>query len=353
MDIYQLVDHICSGYVPNINEIEQLLNSCEPETSYIFNAAHNIALKYCSNKIHIRGIIEFSNYCRCSCAYCGLNAENQELKRYRMDPQEIIHVAREAWDAGYRTIVLQSGEDLWYTREKISFIIKGIKTIGDIAVTLSVGERDYEDYRQWKQDGADRFLLKHETINRKLYNRLHPHSALENRILCLWELKELKYQTGSGFMIGLPDQTPKDIAEDILFLKKLDVDMAGIGPFIPHKGTTLRDNPAGRDAMSLKALAVTRLILKTVHLPATTALLTLDGEGARKAFTVGANVIMLKLESYKYRRLYEIYPKEFGEENNIKQERLKIEQFIESMGKEVAKNRGDSLKGKERLWQNE
>lgn len=344
MNIYQLVDNICLGYVPNINEVELLLNTDKPETSYIFDAADDITRKHCSNKVHIRGIIEFSNYCRCSCAYCGLNADNRELKRYRMKPQEIIDVAREAWDAGYRTIVLQSGEDLWYTREKVSFIIKGIKAIGDIAVTLSVGERDYEDYRQWKEDGADRFLLKHETMNQTLYDKLHPHSGLDNRIRCLWQLKELGYQIGSGFMIGLPGQTPKDIARDILFLKKMDVDMAGIGPFIPHKGTIMGDNPAGSNVMTLKALAVTRLILKTVHLPATTALFTLDGEGARKAFNVGANVIMLKLEPYKYRRLYDIYPKEFSEKNNIKQERLKIEQFIESMGKEVAKDRGDSLK---------
>lgn len=353
MNTFQLVDSICSGYVPNINEVVSLLNVNEPETSYIFDAADNITRKYCSNKIHIRGIIEFSNYCRCSCAYCGLNADNQGLKRYRMEPQEIIDVAKEAWDAGYKTIVLQSGEDLWYTTERISYIIKGIKAIGDIAVTLSVGERDYNDYSQWKQDGADRFLLKHETINRKLYNRLHPHSVLENRILCLWQLKELKYQTGSGFMIGLPGQTPKDIAQDILFLKRLDVDMAGIGPFIPHKGTVLSDTPAGSDVMTLKALAVTRLILKTVHLPATTALWTLDGGGAKKAFSAGANVIMLKLEPYKYRRLYDIYPKEFGEEKSIKQERLEIEKFIESVAKEVAKVRGDSLKGIERLWHNE
>ena len=245
--------------------------------------------------------------------------------------------------------VFQSGEDLWYTREKISQIIKGIKAVGDIAVTLSVGERDYDDYRQWKQDGADRFLLKHETLDRKLYNRLHSHSSLANRILCLWQLKDLKYQVGSGFMIGLPGQTIEDIARDILFLKKLDVDMAGIGPFIPHKGTPLGDAPAGSNLLTLKALALTRLILKTVHLPATTALLTLDGSGAKKAFNVGANVIMLKLEPYKYRRLYEIYPKDFSEENTIKRERLEIEQFIESMGREVAKDRGDSMKkcGKE------
>ena len=349
MSIHQLVDSICSGYVPNIDEVILLLNAGEPETSYVFNKANNITQKYCSSKVHIRGIIEFSNYCRCSCIYCGLNATNRKLKRYRMEPQEIIHVAAEAWDAGYRTIVLQSGEDLWYTREKISQIIKGIKAVGDIAVTLSVGERDYDDYRQWKQDGADRFLLKHETMNGKLYKRLHPHSGLDNRILCLWQLKDLKYQVGSGFMIGLPGQTIEDIARDILFLKKLDVDMAGIGPFIPHKGTPLGDASAGSNLLTLKALALTRLILKTVHLPATTALLTLDGSGAKKAFNVGANVIMLKLEPYKYRRLYEIYPKDFSEENTIKRERLEIEQFIESMGREVAKDRGDSMKkcGKE------
>lgn len=353
MSIYELVDKIYAGYAPDVDEIELLLNADEPELSYLFEAADNITRKYCSNKVHIRGIIEFSNYCRCNCAYCGLNAANQTLKRYRMEPQEIIDTAAEAWNAGYKTIVLQSGEDLWYTRTKMSYIIKGIKAIGDAAITLSVGERDYEDYRQWKENGADRFLLKHETINQKLYNRLHPLSGLDNRILCLWQLKELKYQIGSGFMIGLPGQTPRDIAQDILFLKKLDVDMAGIGPFIPHKGTVLKDAAAGSDIMTLKALAVTRLILKTVHLPATTALRTLNGSGAQKAFSAGANVIMLKLEPYKYRRLYEIYPKNLGEENSIKQERLNIEQFIESMGKEVAKDRGDSIKGIERWWQNE
>lgn len=346
MDIYQLVDSICSGYIPKIDEVKLLLETTEPETSYIFDMANNITREYCSNIVHIRGIIEFSSYCRCSCAYCGLTSANRELKRYRMDPQEIIDVAREAWDAGYRTVVLQSGEDLWYTREKISGIIKGIKAIGDMAITLSVGEREYGDFRQWKEDGADRFLLKHETMNQKLYDKLHPHSNLDNRIRCLWQLKELKYQTGSGFMIGLPGTTLEDTARDILFLKELDVDMAGIGPFIPHKGTVLGSAKAGSNLLTLKALAITRIILKTVHLPATTALWTLDGQGAQRAFSVGANVIMLKLEPYKYRRLYEIYPKAIGDEKHIKQERLEVERFIEGMGKRVAKDRGDSIKGK-------
>lgn len=349
MKIYQLVDKICSGYVPNINEVELLLTANEGETSYLFAAADNITRKYCLNKIHIRGIIEFSNYCSARCAYCGLNADNMKLKRYRMEPEEIIQTAKEAHDVGYKTIVLQSGEDFWYTREKLSYIVKGIKALGDIAVTLSVGERDYEDYKQWKQDGADRFLLKHETINRKLYKSLHPHSTLAIRILCLKRLKQLGYQTGGGFMIGLPDQSIRDIAKDILFLKKLDVDMAGIGPFIPHKGTVLGDTPAGSNEITLKALAVTRLILKTVHLPATTALRTLHENDAQKAFKVGANVIMLKLEPHKYRRLYDIYPKKFGSEKSMSQERAEMEKFIIGMGKEVAKDRGDSIKVIERL----
>ncbi len=349
MEIYQLVRNISQGYLPNVEEVELLLRAEGQELSYIFEAADKINTQYNGNQVHIRGIIEFSNYCRARCAYCGLNAENKELARYRMEPDEIIQTAKEAIDAGYKTIVLQSGEDLWYTKEKISYIIKGIKALGDVAVTLSVGERDYEDYRRWKEYGADRFLLKHETINRKLYEKLHPHSTLRNRILCLKQLKQLGYQTGSGFMIGLPGQTTKDIAKDILFLNRLKVDMAGIGPFIPHKGTALRDAPAGSNEMTLKALAVSRLILKTTHLPATTAIRTLNGKDGQKAFHVGANVIMLKLEPYKYRRLYEIYPKALGVEKSIREERAEMERFIESMGKEVAKGRGDSIRFIERL----
>jgi len=344
MNIYQLVDSICAGYVPSVDEVELLLNADEPETSYIFSMADNITERYCSNKIHIRGIIEFSSYCRCNCAYCGLNAGNHKLSRYRMQPQEIIDTAAKAYEAGYKTLVLQSGEDLWYTREKISWIIKGIKSIGDIAITLSIGEREYEDYKQWKKDGADRFLLKHETINQSLYNKLHTHSNIESRIKCLLQLKELGYQVGDGFMIGLPGQTLRDIAEDILFLNELDVDMAGIGPFIPHKDTILKDAKAGSNMITLKAVAVTRLILKKVHLPATTALWTLDNQDGKKALKAGANVVMLKLEPYKYRRLYEIYPKDFDAKSNIKQERLKIEELILSMGKQVAEDRGDSIK---------
>ena len=349
MEIYQLVRNISQGYLPNVEEVELLLRAEGQELSYIFEAADKINTQYNGNQVHIRGIIEFSNYCRARCAYCGLNAENKELARYRMEPDEIIQTAREAVEAGYKTIVLQSGEDLWYTREEISYIIKGIKALGDVAITLSVGEREYEDYRQWKEDGADRFLMKHETINPKIYKSLHPHSTLRNRILCLKQLKELGYQTGSGFMIGLPGQTIRDIAKDIMFLYRLKADMAGIGPFIPHRGTPLKDAQAGSNELTLKAVAACRLILKTTHLPATTALRTLDGGGAEKAFHVGANVIMLKLEPYKYRRLYEIYPKPFGKEKSIREERAEMEEFLRSIGKEVAQDRGDSLRLFERL----
>lgn len=345
MNIYNLIDDICQGYTPTKEEVEALLCTYEPSyNSYLFSAAQAITKKYHDNIIHIRGIIEFSNYCRCSCAYCGLNAANKKLKRYRMEPKEIVETAKEAYDAGYRTLVLQSGEDLWYTREKISEIIKGIKSIGDIAITLSIGERDYEDYKQWSKDGADRFLLKHETINENLYNKLHTHSNLENRIRCLNNLKELGYQVGDGFMVGLPGQTLGDIAEDILFLNRLDVDMAGIGPFIPHPHTELKSAEAGSNEMTIKAVAITRLILKKVHLPATTALWTLNTEDGKKAFDSGANVVMLKVEPYKYRRLYEIYPKNLGNENSIKQERLRMEELILSLGKQVAQDRGDSIK---------
>lgn len=347
MNYKDLIDRIEAGYEPDAQEIESLIQLDRPEAEYLFNAANRTTQKYCGNKVHIRGIIEFSNYCRCRCLYCGINCDNNDVKRYRMEPDEIIENAALAYKAGYRTVVLQSGEDLWYTRDKISYIVKSIKSAGDMAITLSVGERNHEDYLQWFRDGADRFLIKHETADEKLYNMLHPHSNFNNRLKCLRDLKKIGYQLGSGFMVGLPGQTAETIAKDILLLKELDVDMAGIGPFIPHPKTGLKEKAQGSTFLTLKAVAVSRLLIKKVHLPATTALGVLNSDDKENAFSSGANVIMIKVQDHKYRKLYEIYPKGEGQIESIEAERRKLENFIMGLGREVSDDRGDSLKLKE------
>ncbi len=341
MNIKSIINKISSSSKASIDEIAILLES--DNTDYLFKTADSIRKKYCGDKVHIRGIIEFSNHCRCKCTYCGINCNNSTIPRYRMDLDEIIQTAKRAYAAGYKTIILQSGEDLWYDREKISYLIQNIKKIGNVSVTLSVGERDYEDYKQWKQDGADRYLLKHETADEDLYNRLHPHSSFQKRIQCLNWLKELGYQLGSGFMIGLPGQSLATIAKDILLLKQLDVDMAGIGPFLPHPETLLKDSPAGSGLLTLKAVAITRILLKRTHLPTTTALEVQNIQNRENAFYTGANVIMRKVETIKYRQLYEIYPRPCVEEKNLEQERAEIESYIIKLGRKIAFDRGDSL----------
>ena len=337
MEDKAIIEKIIRNSNASIEEIVQLL---EGDEKLLFESADRLRREYCGQEVHLRAIIEFSNHCRCDCEYCGLQRLNEKIKRYRMSPDEIVQNVKEAHDAGYKTVVLQSGEDSYYTREIISGIIKDIKNIGDIAITLSVGERDYEDYAQWKEDGADRFLLKHETADREIYDRLHPHSSFERRLQCLKWLKELGYQTGSGFMIGLPGQSLETIAKDILLLSELDVEMAGIGPFIPHPDTGLNQENTGSSILTLKAVAITRLMLKRPHLPTTTALEVSTGTNA---FCAGANVIMRKVEPHRYRRLYEIYPKPEGSEKTILEERGEVEDYIKSFGRVVSDSRGDAI----------
>ncbi|MGI6552010.1 MAG: [FeFe] hydrogenase H-cluster radical SAM maturase HydE [Bacillota bacterium] len=349
MDIKTLIDRLRDSHDLSQTELMQILNSRDP--AYLFSQADQIRYLHSGDQIHLRAIIEFSNHCRCRCRYCGLNASNTQLRRYRMSPDEILENAFEAYQVGYRTIVLQSGEDPWYTKTMLADLIREIKSFGDVAVTLSVGERDDDAYQLWKKAGADRYLLKHETADPVLYEKLHPHSTLADRLKCLRELKKLGYQTGSGFMVGLPGQTTATIARDILLLKELQVDMAGIGPFIPHPQTPLAHLPPGSLELTLKSLAVTRLFLKRINLPATTALGVLAddrvlGDGDRlfssvSPFSCGANVLMKKATPHRYRSLYDIYPKKSGEERSVLEERKEAEAMIRSMKKQVAPGRGD------------
>lgn len=344
-EIFQRID---AGIILK-NDILRLLFLSQDKVQYLFEKARETRDKYDGKEVHLRALIEFSNYCKRNCYYCGLRRDNRKLKRYRMSIDEIVETAGEASELGFKTVVLQSGEDPWYSAEKIAEIVRRIKESFDIAVTLCIGEREEWEYALWKECGADRYLLKHETIDSSLYRKLHPDKdmTLERRIEKLKILKNLNYQIGAGNMIGLPGQTIESIAEDILFMKEMDVDMAGIGPFIPHPETPLSyvKNP-GSSELVLKTLAILRIVMKTILLPATTALATVDPMGREKGLLAGANVIMPNLTPIQYRVHYEIYPNKRCLREDILTCKRCLEIMIFSMGLEVSKDFGHSKKVK-------
>lgn len=305
----------------------------------LFRKADEVRRVYVGNNVHIRGIIEFSNYCSRSCLYCGLRRENKNISRYRMSPEEIINLANQIIGKGVKTIVLQSGDDFRYTRKMLLGIISCIKKEHpEIAITLSIGERTFEDYGAFRDVGADRYLLKHETANPLIYKKLHPGQSLKKRLKILEYLKKLGYQIGAGNIIGLPGQTLKDLVDDVLLLKDLDVDMAGIGPFIPQKDTPLADFPCGDLNLSLRVLALSRIITRNAHLPATTALATLNPQkGQFLGFKAGANVIMPDFTPEYCRKNYTIY------DNKIRVNLEKAKEIILETGRKISPDKGDSL----------
>jgi biotin synthase len=297
--------------------------------------------------VHLRALIEFSNHCRCHCAYCGLRADNDHLRRFRLHPQEILATACEAERLGFGTVVLQSGEDLWWTADRLADVIAQIKSATSLAVTLSVGEREAWEYRLWREAGADRYLLKHETADRALYERLHPGASFDNRIGCLGTLRELGYQVGAGCIVGLPGQTPMSLAQDLLLLERLRVHMAAIGPFIPHPQTPLADAPPGDVETTLNMLALARLLIPDLLLPATTALETLEPRARLRALRAGANVIMPNVTPRPAAQLYEIYPGRAGARADIADELQRIRDLIRAAGRSVAEGPGHSPRAPE------
>ena len=277
----------------------------------LFNAADEVRKEFVGDEVHLRALIEFSNYCRCNCKYCGIRAENLKAERYRLSREEILDFAAKAVDFGYKTIVLQSGEDLTFSAKYLAEIIQEIKNF-DVAVTLSIGERSCEEYKILKDAGADRFLLRIETTDKSLYEKMHPKASFENRKRCLYDLKKLGFETGTGCLVGLPNQITESLAEDILFFKELDADMIGIGPFIPHPETPLKNVSHGSFDLALKVMALTRLLLPDINIPATTAMETLNPNGCLIALQSGANVVMPNVTEADYRIKYEIYPNKAG-----------------------------------------
>ena len=274
----------------------------------LFAAADDVRRRYVGDGIHLRALIEFSNICRNNCCYCGLRRDNRNIKRYRIDADTILNLAEyAARNMGLKTIVLQSGEDMFFDRDKLCDIIRRIKTL-DVALTLSIGEKTAAEYKAYKAAGADRFLLRIETTDRDLYHRLDPGMNWQNRRRCLADIAAAGLEVGSGVMVGLPGQTIESLADDILFFREINADMIGIGPFIPHPDTPLKDAAGGTLEMSLKVMALTRLLLPDINIPATTAMETLAPDGQTKALQAGANVIMPNVTLTQYRRHYELYP---------------------------------------------
>ena len=259
------------------------------------------------DEVHLRGLIEFSNICRNNCLYCGIRRDNKLLQRYRMSEDELIETARRGTELGFKTIVMQSGEDMYYDTGRMCRIIETIKKF-DVAVTLSLGERKYEEYKDFRNAGADRYLMRIETTDEDLYHRLDPAMSWQHRYECLLMLKELGYELGSGSMVGLPGQSVESIADDLLFMQELEVDMAGIGPFIPHQQTPLKDTAGGTLDLALRTMALMRIMLPDINIPATTAMESLHPQGRIKALQSGANVVMPNITEGEYRKLYELYP---------------------------------------------
>lgn len=324
----------------------QLIGNRTPEIAeYLFSQAREVREEHYGKDVYIRGLIEFTNYCKNDCRYCGIRKSNQNAARYRLGREDILECCKQGYELGFRTFVLQGGEDGYFTDERLSEVVVSIKEMyPDCAITLSVGEKTLESYQRFYDAGAERYLLRHETYNAEHYQKLHPSIlSAENRQQCLWDLKKIGYQVGTGFMVGSPYQTAQHLAEDMLFIKKLNPQMVGIGPFIPHKDTVFANEAAGTLELTLYMLGLLRLMLPKVLLPATTALGTIDPHGREKGILAGANVVMPNLSPISVRKKYMLYNDKIstGDEAAENLENLKMR--MNSIGYQVVVSRGDSL----------
>lgn len=308
-------------------EIIDILKS--PDTD-IFKEADEVRKKYVGDGVHLRGLIEFSNICKCNCLYCGLQSSNKHVNRYRLSKDEILDIAKKGVDEGFKTIVLQSGEDGYFNTKLMCEIISEIKNLG-VALSLSIGEKSFEDYKAFKDAGADRYLLRIETTDKILYKKMHPYADFDNRMRCLYDLKKLGYETGTGCLVGLPEQTIESLADDIFFFKELNADMVGIGPFIPHPDTPLKNANTGNLDLAIKVMAITRILLKDINIPATTAMESLRADGRLLALKSGANVVMPNLTDDYHKKMYEIYPNKISATRQDLDLKLKtINRYIET-----------------------
>ena len=316
----ELIDKLAASHSLSLSEYETLIRDRDDEAAKLLRKlATQTCRKIFGNSVYVRGLIEITNICRNDCLYCGIRRSNTNCERYRLTPAEIVACADEGYELGFKTFVLQGGEDPFFSDEVLGGVVREIKSRHPYcAVTLSMGERSRESYKFLRACGADRYLLRHETADREHYAKLHPESmSFDNRMRCLRELRELGYQVGCGFMVGSPFQTERNLAQDLKFIEDFKPDMCGIGPFIPHKDTPFRDSTAGTVGLTCYLLSIIRLIYPSVLLPATTALGTIHPTGRELGIMSGANVVMPNLSPVNVRKKYELYDNKIctGEES--------------------------------------
>ena len=346
-NIFKLIDKLESSHSLSLEEYQYLIGNQSNEVqNYISEKARKITNSIYGNKIFIRGLIEISNICKNDCYYCGIRKSNTTCSRYRLNEDDILSAAKEGYSLGFKTFVLQGGEDLYFSDYVLSSIIKKIKNLyPDVAITLSLGERNFDSYKKLFDAGADRYLLRHETADEEHYQKLHPNNmSFENRITCLKNLKEIGYQVGAGFMVGSPYQTSISLAKDLKFIEEFKPDMCGIGPFIPHKDTSFKNEPAGTVDQTCYLFSIIRLIHPSILLPATTALSSIDPDGHEKGILSGANVVMPNLSPISVRGKYELYNNKAYSGTESAQNKKDLEEKFKKIGYEIIISRGDIKK---------
>ena len=340
----ELVDKLKENRILAREEFIQLLTTLSGlDEEYLYQEARKVREEIYGKEVFLRGLIEFSNICKNDCRYCGIRKSNKNAERYRLTKEEIFQCADTGYELGFRTIVLQSGEDMYFTDDNICDIVKGIKNKHpDVAVTLSIGEKSRESYQAYFDAGADRYLLRHETANKYHYALLHPEGlSLENRMRCLRDLKDIGYQVGCGIMVGSPGQKVEHIVEDLFYMAEFNPEMVGIGPFIPHKDTPFKDEKRGTLEDTVHLLAIIRLMLPNVLLPATTALGTIDPLGREKGVLAGANVIMPNLSPTSVREKYLLYDGKICTGSEAAENHRDIEERMRKIGYKTVISRGD------------
>ncbi len=348
MEIYKIIDKLYKNNNASREELEFLLDNLnEDSKKYLIEKANLTRMKTYGDKVYLRGLIEFTNYCVRNCTYCGIRALNKNAERYRLTIDEILECAELGDRLGYKTYVLQGGEDPYFTDDVMVYIISKIKKrFPENAITISLGERSYESYKKMFEAGADRYLIRHETATKELYEKLHPGASFENRRKCLENLKEIGYQIGSGFMIGLPEQKNSDLVNDLLYVKELNPHMVGIGPFISHKDTPLKDEKNGTLEDTINLIALLRLLLPSALIPATTSLGTINPLGRELGIKAGANVVMPNLSPTSVRKKYSLYDGKICTGDEAAECRNCIEGRINRAGFKVEVSRGDNIEWK-------
>lgn len=345
--IIDLIEKLQKNKYLSKEEYLHLLNDMnDPDKAVLLKKARETSRASFGNKIYIRGLIEFTNHCKNNCYYCGIRTGNKSVKRYRLTEEEILSCCENGYNLGFRTFVLQGGEDPYFTDEKMIGIISKIRsTYSDCAITLSIGERSKNAYQSFFSAGANRFLLRHETASAEHYNKLHPKElALETRMNCLRSLKEIGFQTGTGIMVGSPFQTLDNIADDLVFIEQLQPEMVGIGPFLPHHATPFKDYPAGSVDLCVTLLGIIRLMLPHCLIPATTALASAKGSGRKKGILAGANVVMPNLSPLVNRKNYSLYDNKAFTDAESALALDKLSAQLGEIGYEIGFDRGDFVK---------